>query len=215
MSELSRGRWPLSSLLPLIAVLCSACGGIPAKKQAELMELGRLLPGSYDNTLQASSEGQAAVPALRLAIVPVYAPLVGRDIFYLQEMAADDPRRVTAQRLVSLEITASGTLLQGVFAFNEPARWRDGHEKPDLFKSLLPQDLRLLEGCELVWKASGRGFKGENDSRACRIADRASSATFHQSSRVEVDSDGIAFSDTVIETAGNEPAWLRFRRRAN
>lgn len=215
MNELPRGRALPLLMLMLLAATLAGCGGVPAKRQAELAELGRLLPGTYDNTLQASSEGQAAVPALRLAIVPIYAPLVGRDIFYVQEMAADDARRVLAQRLMSLEITPDGKLLQGAFVFNEPARWRDGHEKPDLFKSLLPQDLRLLGGCELVWHASGRGFKGENDSRTCRIADRATGATVHQASRAEVDADGIAFSDTAVETAGTEPAWLRFRRRAN
>lgn len=213
MNDLSRA-WRAATTLALAMGLV-ACGGVPAKRQAELAQLSAMLPGTYDNTLQASSEGQAAVPALRLAIVPVYAPLVGRDIFYVQEMAADDARRVTAQRLVSLEVTPDGKLVQGLFAFGEPARWRDGHEKPDLFKSLLPQDLRLLEGCELVWHPSGRAFKGENDPRTCRVSDRGSGATVHQASKAEVDSDGIAFSDTVVESAGTEQAWLRFRRRAN
>ena len=76
-------------------------------------------------------------------IVPVQAPLVGDHVFYVQEMAADDPRRVLAQRLYVVKACRSRE--QAVLTqldFNEPARWRDGHLRRDLFRSLLMQDLR-------------------------------------------------------------------------
>jgi len=207
-----------AALLASLALL-AGCGGSMNERKAELARLGSLLPGEYDNLEQVRSPEGAQFTPLRVAIVPIYAPLLGRDIFYLQEMAADDARRVTAQRVLSLEVTPAGTLLQGVYALNEPARWRDGHEKVDLFKSLLPQDLRLVEGCDVTWRVDGKRFVGANDPARCRFNRRTNGETVHQESRVELDDDGIAFSDAIIAADGTReppaPLWYRFRRRAH
>ncbi len=56
------------------------------------------LPGSYDNLAQSRAEPRPS-RRCRLMIAPVQAPLVGDHVFYVQEMAADDARRVLAQRL--------------------------------------------------------------------------------------------------------------------
>lgn len=201
-----------------LALLCAACGGAPAKRTVELAQLAKLLPGEYDNRDQLRTPGGADLPPLRVAIVPIYAPLVGKNIFYLQEMAADDSRRVTAQRVLSLEVTPKGRILEGLYGLNEPSRWRDGHEHVDVFKSLLPQDLRLASGCELIWQASGRRFEASNDPARCRVTRRASGDTVNQESHIQLDDDGIAFSDAIIDAAGARtpptPVWYRFRRQA-
>src|SRR6186713_827966 len=97
-------RGAAAVLLATLALL-AGCGGSMAQRKVELSQLGRLLPGEYDNQDQMKLPGSAQLSALRVVIVPIYAPLLGRDIFYLQEMAADDARRVTAQRVLSLEVT--------------------------------------------------------------------------------------------------------------
>jgi hypothetical protein len=208
----------IAGLMFTVALLVG-CGGSLAQRKIELAQLGRVLPGEYDNLDQVKTPEGAQLTPLRVAIVPIYAPLLGRDIFYLQEMAADDSRRVTAQRVLSLEVTPDGKLLQGVYALNEPARWRDGHEKADLFKSLLPQDLRLVEGCDVVWQVSGKRFTGANDPARCRFTRRTNDETVRQESRVELDDDGIAFADSLIGASGAReppvPVWYRFRRRAH
>lgn len=218
MSEMRRSAL-VAALMAASLALVSGCGGSLAERKGELAQLARLLPGDYDNKEQASSPDSANITALRLSIVPIYAPLVGRDIFYLQEMAADDARRVTAQRVLSLEVTPGGQLLQGVYALNEPSRWRDGHEKVDLFKSLLPNDLRLVEGCDVTWRLAGRRFTGANDAARCRITRRSDNQTVHQESRIELDDDGIALADAIIDSKGVRepptPVWYRFKRRAN
>src|SRR3954466_11800892 len=115
---LRRSRAAGATLLAL--ALLAACGGTPAKRAVELAQLAKLLPGEYDNRDQVRSAESAQLPQLRVVIVPIYAPLVGKDIFYLQEMAADDSRRVTAQRVLSLEVTPKGRLLEGLYGLNEP-----------------------------------------------------------------------------------------------
>src|SRR6478736_10139483 len=80
-------------------VLAMACFAAGSKKKEELFlsQLITVLPGSYDNLAQ--SRADADHPALRLIIAPVEAPLVGEHVYYVQEMAANDVRRVLAQSL--------------------------------------------------------------------------------------------------------------------
>lgn len=207
---------PWALVVAAAAMLLQACGGAQAQRQGDLARLAEMLPGTYDNRDQAAAGEDVA--ALRLSIVPVQAPMVGDQLYYLQEMAADDARRVTAQAMLSLQITPDGRILQGVYSLAEPARWRDGQDRPGLFRSLLPEDLRPADGCELEWRVDGRGFTAENDAARCRVTHRATGRPARRESRIELTPDGIAFSDTVIDGDGRrdppQPRWYRFRRLA-
>lgn len=182
-------------------------------------ELAAMLPGSYDNLAQ-SRAGEGHV-ALRLVIAPVRAPLVGDHVFYVQEMAADDARRVQAQRLYVLHPAQEGEralLAQADFA--EISRWRDGHLNRDLFKSMLPQDLRPRPGCDLVVTRQGTGFVAAGGS-ACRMSAPGTGETLRVEQRFELDADGLAVFErqrdaagTLVRGGGND-AWYRFSRRAD
>ena len=64
----------------------------------------------------------------RLSIVPIDA-LVGEHVFYVQETAADDPRRVTVQRLFMFGVGQEGDRADRL-ALTEPLRWRDAQLTP-------------------------------------------------------------------------------------
>ena len=110
----------------LVLLLLAGCASGPEPAEVFVSELAAALAGSYDNMAQArAGEGHVA---LRLVIAPVRAPLVADHVFYVQEMAADDARRVQAQRLYVLHPADKGEralLVQADFA--EISRWRDGH----------------------------------------------------------------------------------------
>lgn len=212
--------------LLLLVLAAATCGCASQSKQGEqqLAQLVTMLPGSYDNIAQARAD--AAQPgeareALMLVIVPVYAPMIGDHVFYSQEMAAQDPRRVTAQRLLSFQVGPDASLQQMQIQLNEPARWRDGHLNPDLFKSLLPQDVKALSGCDLVWKKTDTGFVGANDAARCRSTSRATGETLRVESALKLDTDGLAILDRQFDATGRvviglQPdPWYRFQRRAN
>jgi hypothetical protein len=98
-------------------LLLAACASQPKPDAIFISELAAMLPGSYDNLAQSrAGSGHAA---LRLVVAPVQAPLVGDHVFYVQEMAAEDPRRVLAQRLYVLnpvEGSERAVLTQADFA---------------------------------------------------------------------------------------------------
>lgn len=201
--------------------LLAGCASQQEKPEQFVAELVTMLPGSYDNLAQSRATGGEHV-ALRLMVAPVQAPLVGDHVFYMQEIAATDARRVLAQRLYVLEPFARGEgAVMAQLDFAEPARWRDGHLRRDLFRSLLPDDLRRRVGCDLVWQRSERGFDAAGDPLACRISSVGTGETVQAEQRIELDANGLALLDRHRDAAGvvvygtaGDP-WYRFSRRAD
>lgn len=205
----------------LACLLLGACASQQEKADLVVNELVALLPGSYDNLAQSRAPGGEHVPLL-LMIVPVQAPLVGDHVFYVQEIAPDDARRVLAQRLYVVSAPAEGDsplMLQSDFA--EPARWRDGHLRRDLFRGLLPTDLRIRAGCDYIWTRTDTGFTAANVAATCRVPSRTTGETLRAEQRMELDADGVALLDLHRDAAGTivygdaSDPWYRFVRRAD
>jgi hypothetical protein len=205
----------------VLLLLLTACAAQPKPATVFIAELAGMLPGSYDNLAQARlGDGHAA---LKLVIAPVQVPLVGEHVYYVQEMAADDERRVLAQRLYVLRpIEGSERAVLSQADFAETARWRDGHRNRDLFKSLLPQDLRPRVGCDQIVtrQKDKRGFVG-NGGGGCRVAAGGTGETLRVEQRFELTADSLAVFEqqrdavgTVVRGGGSDP-WYRYARRAD
>ncbi len=215
---------PLRRLLAaaLLAALALPLAVSAAAKKEDifLAQLAAMLAGSYDNIAQARRDVEH--PGLRLMVAPVQAPLVGENVFYVQEMAADDQRRVFSQKLWVLNVVPKreqAVLTQ--LELKEPLRWRDGHNNRDLFRSMLMQDLRARPGCDLVWQRDGAGFKAALQANACRTSSRTTGETLKLDLRLQLNADGLNIfeqqRDAAGELAGAEAAdpWIRYARRGD
>lgn len=206
-------KWCWAALL-----LLAGCAAQPERQEVFATQLAAMLPGSYDNLAQSRTGG--GHPALHLVIAPVQAAQVGKYVFYVQEMAADDARRVFAQYLLVLRPSEDGErALLSTADLVEPSRWRDGHLNRDLFKSMLAQDVRPRLGCDVLITRSGGGFTGAG-STGCRISAPGTGEALRVEQRLELDADGIALYETQRDAAGVAvpgPAdpWLRYARRAD
>jgi hypothetical protein len=214
----------------LLAAAFAVVAAQPKKEEVMLAELVAMLGGSYDNLAQSRASSEH--PALRLMVVPVDAPGVGDHVFYVQEMAADDARRVLAQRLYVLNVVPKREqVIMTQLEFNEPARWRDGQLKRDLFRALLIQDLRLRSGCDLLWirKPVEKGSARKNQASSftavtastCRASSRLTGETVKVEQRMQLDADGFAVFEQQRDAAGalvsgelRDP-FFRFSRRAD
>jgi hypothetical protein len=206
-------------MLAVVAALATACASGPKSDELFVNQLLAQLGGSYDNLAQSRASPDHA--PLRLMIAPVDAPLVGDHVFYVQEMAADDPRRVTAQHLYVVDAVPGKELARLVQAdFAEPLRWRDGQQNRDLFRSMLKQDLRPRPGCELLFQREGAGFSAATVGN-CRASARDTGEALRVEQRVTLNGDGIALFEQQRDAAGalvygTEPdPWYRFARRAD
>jgi len=102
-----------------------------------------------------------------LDIVPIEAIMLGDNVFYVQESVAGEPNRVLGQKVVMFGVV-KGKIVQTDFALNEPNRWRNGQNNPDLFKGILSQDVHSIKGCSLRWKRAESGnFVGSNEAKTC------------------------------------------------
>lgn len=208
-----------TGLIAALVLLVAACASQPKRHEIFEAELAAVLPGSYDNIAQARNSPDH-VP-LRLVIAPVQANLLGKHVYYVQEMAADDAQRVMAQKLYILNFidgAEQAVLLTADFA--EPARWRDAHLRRDLFKSLLPQDIRPRMGCDVVFTRGAKGFVASGRD-TCRISAPGNGETLRVEQRLELDPDSLAVLEIqrdamgVIVRGDAADPWYRFARRAD
>jgi hypothetical protein len=209
-----------AALAAMALLLSAVASSKPSKDEVFLDQLATLLGGSYDNLAQ--SRADAEHPPLRLMIVPVQAPLIGDHVFYVQEMAADDLRRVLAQRLYVLNVIPrkeQAVLTQ--LDFKEPLRWRDGQNNRDLFRSMLVQDLRARPGCDLLWQRDGAGFKAALMGSACRASSRATGETVRVEQRAQLGGETLNLFEqhrdaagVIVYGAAADP-WYRYVRRAD
>lgn len=206
------------------SLLLASCANQMKLAEAELAQIDAWLPGRYDNVEQAQADaqrGREARPAMALTVVPVRVPTISDHVFYLQESAADDARRVTMQRLLSFDVVKGGHIVQTTWTLAQPERWRDGHQNPSLFKGLMYQDAIPLVGCELRWKKDGEGqFVGANDPSTCRVSVSALGGTVRMDMRAELTADSLALAELAFGADGRrvqgsaaEP-FYRYRKRS-
>jgi hypothetical protein len=157
----------------LAAALLAVCGCTDQTKvqQGELTQLLATLPGRYDNNSQVEQDAhnnvRPAHDAVALTITHVYTPRLGRYVYYVEETAADNPLRIFSQRMWSFQVAEKKRgIVETIYEFIEPQRWRDGLQNKDLFTSILIEDMQA-EGCLLLWKKKDNGFVATHDPKAC------------------------------------------------
>ena len=168
--------WLLAAAAPATGLL-GACASQGKLREAELTQLLAWLPGSYEGGAQSDSEARRGLEPPReriaLTVVGVYTPRLGHHVLFAQETAADDPRRVMSERMLSFHVDDKRGILESVYTFREPVRWRDGQEHPELFTAVTADDVLSVRGCELSWKKAGEEFTASQDPKLCSEAAHA------------------------------------------
>jgi CpeT/CpcT family (DUF1001) len=205
----AHGRRRARRCLLLLTATCLllACAASRQTKDQTLglAQIMRWLPGTYSNVGQHEADVKAGKPpheALAIAIVPIDSPIMGAHAFYLQEMAADDPRRVMLQQVLSFELTDRGQIKESVATLVEPRRWRDGHLNPELFTAMLLEDLVPMSGCDLYWVRSGEGFVGANEPLRCHAPVHAGEAAARTRFSAELSSTELALAEQSYDVNG-------------
>jgi hypothetical protein len=210
------------TLLAALA-LCAGCGtNDKLLREEELSRIAEWLPGTYDNRVQvdedlARNAAEIHEP-LRLAIMPVSAPIIGEQIYYAELSDAMNTRRVTDQRLYSFEKTSDNkAIAHTIYRFKEPDRWLGGTKREDIFKSLVRDDLSAQSGCELKWEYKEEQFVGQSSRTSCKSAPQAGLSRKVEI-RYELGADTLALSERFFDSKGQlvegrkEDPMYRFRK---
>ena len=177
----------------LLCALASlgACTTKSDLRKSELADLALVLPGVYTNPKQV------------LLVLNVFAPFMTGNVLYVRETDAGDARRVYSERIWNLDVSGAGHIVATVYSFEQPDRWRDAAENPELFRSLLQQDLRPLPGCELIWEKTPHGYSAT-----------ASSARCPQSWKLE--GEELSFSERPVHPSPGAPdSYFHFVRESS
>jgi hypothetical protein len=162
----------IAATAPALGLL-GGCASQEKLRQRELTQLLAWLPGRYESGLQVDSARRSLEPPherIALVIVRVYTPRLGHHVLFAQETAADDPRRVMSERMWGFKVDEKRGILETVYTFKEPLRWRDGQEHLELFTGVVADDVVAVPGCELAWKKAGEEFTATQDPKLCRDA---------------------------------------------
>jgi len=162
-------------------LLLGGCTDQTKVHEDELTQLLAVFPGHYDNTAQVEADTRAHPgpphDAIALTITHVYTPRLGRHVYYAQETAADDPRRVFSQKMYSFAIDEKPGIVETLYALAEPVRWRDGQQNKEMFTAMVTEDVQP-EACQLLWKKTDAGFVATHDPKVC--PDAGHGAILHQ-----------------------------------
>lgn len=166
------------AVLLVLAVLASGCGSMREERQRE-EDFGELLgwfPGHYDNKEQAAQDEKSGVhpahAAIALTIIPVQTPRLGHHVFFAEETAADDAKRVMSERMFSFDVDEKRGIIGIMYDFVDPRRWRDGQMNPDVFTVVMSDDVAPA-GCEFIWKRSGETYIAGYDPKHCHTRMKA------------------------------------------
>jgi hypothetical protein len=187
----------------LLTMLTPAWGDSKKKKEeADFVELLKTLPGDYDNLTQTEDENGKQHAAVVLSIKPLQVATIGRLVMLVRETAANNPRRLLAQRIWVLE-HKDHLMVQRVYTFKEPQRWVNAADDPLVMQSLLPDDLTQLAGCELLWTRTDTGFTGTTRPHACRPAPSSEGLLVEISA--DLHGDDLIMNEQQAGTGGRLP----------
>ena len=96
--------------------------------------------------------------------------------------AANDPRRIMSRQMFSFDTDAKYGIVGLVYEFNEPDRWREVQQHPEMFTGLEAEDVSSA-GCEFIWKKTAGEFIASHDPKHCHtimpaVGDNAAELTF-------------------------------------
>jgi len=97
-------------------------------------------------------------------------------VWFYSQMNTGDMHKLYRQRVLQMTLSEDGgTIIQKAYGLKEPDAYVDLWEKPNLLKTLTPDDIKpyFNEGCDQVWRADmGDGWKGYVDPKTCSITSK-------------------------------------------
>jgi hypothetical protein len=144
-------------------------------------------------------------------------PLLSHHAFYAQEGSLDEMGRILSQRVFTFEAVEDGTVVQKLYTFSQPGRWRDGQNNPSVFTGMMFKDTTALAGCDLVWKKEGDKLVAANSRETCRVSS-PTLGTMRTEMKVELSGDSLAMAELgytaggkLVQGDASEP-FLHFER---
>ena len=113
-------------------------------------------------------------------------------------------------------------IVQSMYVFKDPMRWLRAADDPQLLISLTPEDLELLQGCELAWTETDGLLRAVGTAGTCRPEALKEGMLLEQ--RLAIKDDELSLGAAQVGADGKVTAaalfdsdvdFYRFVRRAS
>ncbi len=144
---------------------------LPASAQDQLA-LAQIMTGRFSSARQAGENPD--YQAVELNVTPIWGRRDDGPWLYVEQAFADSPGKPYRQRVYQLRFAPelAGVEMR-VFALPDPAAAVGAWKDPTKLGRLRPDELRRLEGCEVVFSRRGQWlFRGATRGEDCRNTHR-------------------------------------------
>ena len=198
----------------LFVVLWVFMTGVRADEAAVLDKDFRTMmqwfPGVYDNQEQVYFEAEQEVDeALRHERIhhvfePVDLPAFGEHVFYVQQHLNDDPAEIYRQRIYTFQPDYDeGAVRLTIHIPNDVASLVDAHLDPTKLTGLLPEQTRVLPGCDVFWRRQDNHFVGYMRPNACSYVSSESGKRIIFNDDLLLTENALWISDRAEDEEGN------------
>jgi hypothetical protein len=160
--------------LGLLAALWAGGGAAAADLHAQLAELLRWLPGTYDNAAQVARQGGGGpFYPVRTIVRPVTMPGIAAHVLYLEEYRDNDPAKLTRVRLYTFAIdAAAGAIRLHLVNPLRPEALIGAHADLARVEALTLADMRVDRPvCDVLIRKDGAVYRGTMTPRTCNRPD--------------------------------------------
>jgi len=167
-------------------------------------------PGVYDNQEQVYFEREQEVDeALRHERIhhvsePVDPAAFGEHVFYVQQQLNDDPAQVYRQRIYAFRPDYDeGAIRLTIHIPNDVASLVDAHLDPTKLTGLLPEQTRVMPGCDAFWRRQANHFVGYMQPNACSYVSSKSGKRTIFNDDLLLTEEALWISDRAQDEEGN------------
>lgn len=157
----------LMATLPLLLLACDADPKSSSTENptADLDLLLDYMKGYYSS--EAQSRRDTNYLNIILAIEPIWTERTDGAWMYVEQVASTTPKIPYRQRIYHLEQVGDSTFTSTIYKLKNDSLYVGGHRNTEVFNSLSPDNLELLDGCALTLHYAGGVFSGSTDGLAC------------------------------------------------
>ena len=195
----------ISSVLMLFAL--SAAAQNPSKEMPLMM---KWFEGRFDNYQQTfdEKESKAEFPHERIHSIfaRVNLPLIGDNVFYVQQFMDGDETKIYRQRLYVFTPNKKEKAIElKIYTFADEKAVLNAHLDNSKLNGLTLEKMDSPKGCEVFWRLNKAGdkFEGSMKKDACKVVSKRSGKTLIITDDLFLTKDEIWINDQAKDDQGN------------
>lgn len=144
---------------------CSTTKDSLINQDRNLEELHNLMAGSYDSSNQARLD--STYYDITLHMYPIWNNDMSAKWLYVEQSVSANPDQPYRQRVYKLKTNADGSISSYVYTLDSPEEYIGKWKTPSYFDTKEKSIISIREGCEVIMRKDGSGYKGATGYKTC------------------------------------------------